>query len=238
METASSYIPILILFVVAFAFVAGTIVATHLLGPSRKTDEKLENFDAVIATGSNNTARYLEYYFKNHLNIIRKNRTSVAVLKGDETDEQIKLLAQDIFQYFGLGCRSVSKIFAPKGYDFSQFFKAVYDFHPIIEYKKYENNYDYNKALYLMSLFKLQENGFLILKEDESYASPIATLFYEFYEDKNDLKQRLEADKESIQCVVSKGFVKNEIPFGKTQTPQLTDYADNVDTVAFLTNLK
>ena len=201
------------------------------------TKEKLSDFDAVIATGSDNTARYFEYYFGNKPNIIRKNRNSVAILTGDETEEDLHNLGKDIFTYFGLGCRSVSKIFVPEGYDFQNFFKAIYDFHPIIEYTKYANNYDYNKAVYLMSLFKLQDNGFLLLKEDTSYSSPIASLFYEFYSDKNTLQKQLDKDKDKIQCIVNQKINPNFISFGQTQQPSLSDYADGVDTLQFLIEL-
>lgn len=201
------------------------------------TNEKLTNFDAAIATGSNNTARYFEYYFGKYPNIIRKNKNSVAVLTGNETEEELKGLAEDIFRYFGLGCRSVSKLYVPANYDFDKLFGAVYDHHDIINYKKYQNNYDYNKAVYLMSNFDLLENGFLMLKEDASYASPIATLFYEYYDNLENLKQRFYMDSEYIQCVVS-STLENAVPFGKTQQPSLTDYADGVDTMQFLTNLK
>ncbi|MDO4228830.1 MAG: acyl-CoA reductase, partial [Capnocytophaga sp.] len=177
------------------------------------------------------------YYFGKKPHIIRKNRNSVAVLSGNETPEELLGLGKDIFQYFGLGCRSISKIFIPQNYDLDIFFKAIFPFNDIINIQKYANNYDYNKAVYLMSLFKLRENGFLILKEEESYASPIATLFYEYYTDYKTLKNKLLSDSEKIQCIVSKGFIENEIPFGKTQEPQLWDYADNIDTVTFLTKL-
>ncbi|MGC6431613.1 MAG: acyl-CoA reductase [Jejuia sp.] len=198
------------------------------------TDDKLENFDAVIATGSNNTARYFEHYFKNRPSIIRNNRNSVAVLTGDESENDLKLLAEDIFRYYGLGCRNVSKLFVPKEYDFNTFFEAIYHWHPIIEKAKYANNYDYNKAVYLMSEFDMLENGFFMIKEDKSYSSPIATAFYEYYEDLGALKIKLEEESHQIQCVVSKNFMKNEIAFGQTQKPKLWDYADGVDTVKFL----
>jgi len=133
-----------------------------------------------------------------------------------------------------LGCRSVSKIFVPKDYDFEAFFNAVYEWHPIINSAKYANNYDYNKAVYLMSEFDILENGFLILKEDKHYGSPIATLFYEFYESLDSLKEQLRRDHHQIQCIVSENFTKNEIPFGQSQQPKLSDYADGVDTVDFL----
>ena len=199
------------------------------------TEDRLSDFDAVIATGSNNTARYFEYYFKGKPSIIRKNRNTIAVLSGKETQDELRLLSEDIFRYYGLGCRNVSKLFVPRGYDFNKLFEAVYHWHPIIEETKYANNYDYNKAVYLMSEFDFLENGFFMLKEDKSHSSPIATLFYEFYESTNNLKQRLAKDHELIQCIVAKGFDSTiEIPFGKTQLPELWDYADDVDTVDFL----
>lgn len=198
------------------------------------TDGKLQNFDAVIATGSNNTARYFEYYFKDKPSIIRKNRNSVAVLNGTESVEDLTNLGEDIFRYFGLGCRNVSKLFVPKNYDFEKFFKAIYSFGQVIFYEKYANNYDYNKAVFLMSNFKLLDNEFLTLKEDSSYASPISSVFYEFYENIEDIKEQLESDQDQIQCIVSKNLIKNSIAFGKTQQPELWDYADNVDTIDFL----
>jgi len=199
---------------------------------------KLENFDTVIATGSNNTSRYFEYYFKDKPSIIRKNRNSVAVLNGKETNEQLEALGEDIFRYFGLGCRNVSKIFVPKDYSFDAFFQAIFKYQDVIHYEKYANNYDYNKAVFLMSNFKLRDNGFLTLKEDPSYASPISSVFYEFYENIEDLQTRLEADAEQIQCIVSQDLIKNSIAFGETQKPQLWDYADNVDTITFLLTTK
>lgn len=201
------------------------------------TDEKLNNFDAVIATGSNNTARYFEYYFKDKPAIIRKNRNSIAVLTGNESMEELEGLADDIFRYFGLGCRSVSKLFIPKDYQFDNFFQAMYKWHEVIHDQKYANNYDYNKAVYLMSEFDMLENGFLMIKEDVSFASPIATVFYEYYNDIVELKTTLNSKKEQIQCIVSKGFINNEIVFGDTQNPKLWDYADNVDTIDFLLSI-
>lgn len=198
------------------------------------TEGKLENFDAVIATGSNNTARYFEYYFKDKPAIIRKSRNSVAVLKGDETHAELVALGEDIFRYFGLGCRNVSKLFVPKGYDFDGFFKAMYEYQEVIQYEKYANNYDYNKAVFLMSNFKLLDNGFLTIKEDTSYASPISSVFYEFYDDLESVKSKLAADADQIQCIVSKNLMQSEIPFGKTQKPELWDYADDIDTINFL----
>ena len=201
------------------------------------TEEKLTDFDAVIATGSDNTARYFEFYFKNKPNIIRKSRNSVAVLTGKETEEDFIKLSDDVFQYFGLGCRSVSKLYVPKGYNFDPFFTGMYAKKDMINNAKYANNYDYNKAVYLMSLFDLLENGFLMIKEDESYSSPIATMFYEYYENEVDLKIKLQQDKEKIQCIVAKNFIENEVAFGQTQHPTLTDYADGVNTLDFLSKI-
>lgn len=195
---------------------------------------KLENFDAVIATGSNNTARYFEYYFKDKPSIIRKSRNSVAVLTGNETKEQLTALGEDIFRYFGLGCRNVSKLFVPKGYSFVPFFEAIFAYQDVIHYEKYANNYDYNKAVFLMSNFKLLDNGFLTLKEDQSHASPISSVFYEFYDDINELKMRLQSENELLQCIVADETIENSVAFGQTQNPLLWNYADNTDTISFL----
>ena len=201
------------------------------------TEGKLENYDAVIATGSDNTARYFEFYFKDKPSIIRRNRNSVAVLTGNETEEQIKALGEDIFRYFGLGCRNVSKLFVPRGYNFDKFFEGIFSFQDIVQYERYANNYDYNKAVFLMSNFKLLDNGFLTIKEDESYSSPISSVFYEYYESLDELNSKLKLADLKIQCVVSDGIIENGIAFGETQKPKLWDYADNVDTIEFLNTL-
>jgi hypothetical protein len=204
------------------------------------TEGQLKNMDAVIATGSNNTARYFEYYFKKYPSIIRKNRNSVAVLSGKETAEELADLGKDVFQYFGLGCRNVSKLFVPKGYKFDAFYEAMMIYQDIIHTNKYANNYDYNRTVYLMSNDPtLLDNNFLLLKENGSYSSPIGVLFYEFYEDLNELNERLEKDVANIQCIVaSTPGVKNSIPFGRAQCPALTDYADGIDTMQFLIGLR
>ncbi|MEE9406990.1 MAG: acyl-CoA reductase [Polaribacter sp.] len=201
------------------------------------TEQKLENFDAVIATGNDNTARYFEFYFKKKPNIIRKSRNSIAVITGKETAEDLEKLSNDVFTYFGLGCRSVSKLYVPKDYNFDLFFTGMYQKKDMINNAKYANNYDYNKAVYLMSLFDLLENGFLMIKEDESYSSPIATIFYEYYENENDLKIKLHQDKEKIQCIVARDFIENEVAFGETQNPNLWDYADGINTLDFLSKI-
>lgn len=201
------------------------------------TEKNLADFDAVIATGSNNTKRYFEFYFGKYPAIIRSSKNSAAIITGKETKEELEALGEDIFQYFGLGCRSVSKLFVPENYNFDLLFNALFKFNDIINVKKYENNYDYNKAIYLMSLFKIQDNGFVMLKEDPSYASPIATVFYEFYDSYENLLTKLNADKEAIQCLVCNESDLNFVKFGQTQQPKLWDYADGVDTFQFLLNI-
>ncbi|MFC7357296.1 acyl-CoA reductase [Jejudonia soesokkakensis] len=201
------------------------------------TEKKVTNFDAVIATGSDNTARYFEYYFGKYPHIIRKNRNSVAVLTGKETEEQLLSLSDDIFQYFGLGCRNVSKLFIPKEYDFHPFFEAMFNKKEYINNHKYINNYDYNKAVYLMSNIKLLDNEFLLLKQDSGYSSPISVVFYETYEDLSELQTKFSEDKDRIQAIVGNSGIAGEIPFGKAQQPTLWDYADGVDTMKFLVEL-
>ncbi|RMA64494.1 acyl-CoA reductase [Ulvibacter antarcticus] len=201
------------------------------------TKEKLENFDAVIATGSDNSSRYFDYYFGKYPHIIRKNRNSVAVLTGKETPQQMEALADDIFRYFGLGCRNVSKIYLPKGYEMDRFFNGMFSWKEMINNNKYINNYDYNKAVYLMSGFDLLDNEFLLLKESEDHSSPISVIYYEYYNDLSELKIKLEAEKEKIQLIVANAGLNKEIPFGKAQQPELWDYADGIDTLQFLVNI-
>lgn len=204
------------------------------------TEDKLKNIDAVIATGSNNSARYFEYYFGKYPNIIRKNRNSVAVLSGKETVNELRLLGKDIFQYFGLGCRNVSKLFVPKGYDFAAFYNAMIDFSDVVSHNKYMNNYEYNRTVYLMSSDPtLLDNNFLLLKEESNYSSPVGVLYYEFYDDIKSLNAKLKEEKDLIQCVVSAGAdIGNSLPFGSAQSPGLSDYADGVDTIKFLISLQ
>ena len=196
-------------------------------------DVKNRKFEAVIATGSDNSAQYFEYYFKGAKKIIRKNRRSVAVLDGSESAIELKGLAVDVFAYFGLGCRNVSKIFLPKGYDLNKLFEAFFPYSHVVDHKKYGNNYDYNKAIFLMGSNKLVENGFLLMKQDKSLLSPVAMLYYEYYDDVHTVAQFVEENAEKLQCVVS----KKDILFGNTQKPNLWDYADGVDTVDFLREL-
>lgn len=197
------------------------------------TKDKLDGFDAVIATGSNNTSRYFEYYFGKYPNIIRKNRNSIAIITGKETPKQMEALADDVFRYFGLGCRNVSKIYIPENYDLDHFFNGMYSWKQVINNHKYMNNYDYNKAVYLMSNIIPYDNEFMLLKEDEGFSSPISVVFFERYVKEETLREQLESRKDHIQCIVS----LKDIPFGIAQSPQLWDYADGVDTLEFLLSL-
>lgn len=200
-------------------------------------DEKLEKYDAVIATGSNNSNRYFEHYFSKVPNILRKNRNSIAFLTGNETDDEMKLLAKDIFTYFGLGCRNVSKLYLPKGFDMALFFENTKDYDLYLNHHKYANNLMYHKSIWLLNQDDFLENGLINLKEDKSFSSPLASVFYEYYENIEDVKTMIIERKDEIQCVVSKIDLGVNIPFGKTQQPELWDYADNVDTIAFLLSL-
>ncbi len=199
--------------------------------------ERLKDFDAVIATGSNNTSRYFDYYFGKVPNIIRKNRNSVAVLNGEETLTDLENLGHDIFDYYGLGCRNVAKIYVPKDYDMKYFFEPIERFQPIVNHFKYNNNYDYNKSIYLVNGVKHFDNGFLLVKEDENFVSPLAVLFYEEYTNLTELEDKLNNQEEQIQCVVSNSSLtlkKEIIGFGESQSPKLWDYADNINTIEFL----
>lgn len=224
-SNASFMLPLVVDFLIS--------VMPDWLGKVRFADGKLATYDKVIATGSNNTARYFEYYFKKKPHIIRKTRNGVAVLDGNETHEDLVALCQDITQYFGLGCRSVSHLMVPEDYDFNNLFLALYDYKEIIQHNAYANNYDYNKAVYLMQEQELLENGFMMFKKDEGLNSPIACVHYSTYKDFKELKQRLYKQEEHIQCVVSTAL-ENTLSFGQTQYPRLGDYADHVDTVDFL----
>ncbi|AMR32156.1 acyl-CoA reductase [Mucilaginibacter sp. PAMC 26640] len=202
--------------------------------------DRLADFDAIIATGSNNTSRYFEYYFGKVPNIIRKNRNSIALLTGDESAEELHALGNDIFDYYGLGCRNVAKVFVPEGYIFNKFFESIEDFSPIINHHKYNNNYDYNKSIYLVNRDEHLDNGFLLLKQDERLTSPLAVLFYETYTDLPSVQKQLEETSDNLQCIVTTAPLqtKNQVvPFGQSQYPQLWDYADGIDTMKFLVKL-
>ena len=202
--------------------------------------ERLEDFDAVIATGSNNTSRYFEYYFSKVPHIIRKNRNSIAILGGDESKQDLQLLGHDIFDYFGLGCRNVSKLYVPLNYQFSTFFEAIEDYKEAGNHNKYGNNYDYNKSIYLINQVKHFDNGFLLLKEDKGLASPLAVVFYEHYESIEGLTSQIDGLSEQIQCVVTKEKMQissQQVGFGESQRPRLWDYADGINTIDFLSSL-
>lgn len=201
--------------------------------------EKLEEIDAVIATGSNNTARYFEHYFGKYPNIIRKNRNSVAILNEQDSQEDLEKLSKDVFMYYGLGCRNVSKLYVPNGYDFDRLFKAFFETHQdIINNNKYANNYDYNKAIYLMGKEPILDNNFVLLRESIEITSPVGVLHYEYYDDIEGVKQTITERNEEIQCVVSSTNTPIEtVGFGEAQSPLLSDYADNIDTIKFLTQL-
>jgi hypothetical protein len=200
------------------------------------TEEQLVGFDAVIATGSNNTSRYFDHYFGRYPNLIRKNRNSVAILSGEESQEELLGLADDIFRYYGLGCRNVSKLLLPGGYDFKPLFEALYSWKGLVDHSKYINNYDYNKAVYLMSNIQLLDNEFVLLKEDEGLSSPIGVLFYQYYHNNSQLEELLELQRDGIQVIVA-SYRPNSIPFGTAQRPGLSDYADGADSMTFLHDL-
>lgn len=194
-------------------------------------EEMLKGCDAYIATGSNNSARYFEYYFGKYPNIIRRNRTSVAILEGDETADELEKLADDVHLYFGMGCRNVTKIFVPKDYDFVPLLEAFKKYNHFKDHHKYKNNYDYNLALHILNGKFYMTNESIILFESESNFSPVSQLHYEFYTDKNMLAQKL--NPEELQCIVGHDYT----PFGTAQTPSLNDYADGINTLNFLINL-
>ncbi len=199
---------------------------------------RLENHEAVIATGSNNSARYFEHYFGKYPNIIRKNRTSIAVIEGTESDTELAGLADDIMLYFGLGCRNVSKVYLPKDYDLDNLFKALYPFREYGNHNKFANNYDYNKAIYLLNSEPLLENGFLLMREAKELNSPVGVLLYERYDNLASVQKIIADNQNNLQCVVAKSRVyEGAVPFGNAQHPNLSDYADGVDTLSFLANL-
>ncbi|MBS1637978.1 MAG: acyl-CoA reductase [Bacteroidetes bacterium] len=200
---------------------------------------KLENFDAVIATGSNNSSRYFEYYFGKYPHIIRRNRTSVAVLHGNESDAELKALGSDVFRYFGLGCRNVTKLYVPEGYTFNRFFEAIYDFKEVVNNKKYGNNYDYNRAIYLLDGVKFLDNNFLMIREHAGLNPPASTIHYEYYSNQDELVNKITELGDELQCVAC-NFSLGTIPriaLGCTQEPGIFDFADNVNTIDFLNGL-
>lgn len=194
---------------------------------------KIGELDAVIATGSNNSALYFEQYFGKYPHIFRKNRTSIAVLDGSETPEELAALGNDVFSYFGLGCRNVSHLLVPKDYDFAPFFQAIFTHGDIINHHKYCNNYDYNKAVYLMNQLPLLDNNFVLLRESSDLHSPLAMIHYHFYASEAEVQDYIAQHTDELQVIAGKKY----IPFGQAQCPSLNDYADNVDTMQWLNQL-
>lgn len=195
--------------------------------------DRLEDLAAVIATGSDNTSRYFEHYFGRYPNVIRKNRTSIAVLDGSESDEELRALGEDIFRYFGLGCRNVSHLLLPSGFDIQRIFANIVDYSDVINNNKYGNNYDYYRAIYLLNQDDFLENGFLLTRESDLLHTPVAQLHYSFYQTPSDLAARLEEWDSKLQCIIGHDY----LPFGTAQTPELWDYADGVNTMQFLRSL-
>ncbi len=202
------------------------------------TDGALKNADAYISTGSNNSARYFEYYFGKYPHIIRKNRNALAVLKGDESPEQLHALGSDIFSFFGLGCRSVSKIYIPDQQFLMGLFPYFEHFADIIHHHKYKNNYDYRKSIFLVNKETHFDNGFLLVQENAAISSPVSVLHYEVYQDLDQLKKQLALQADQIQCIVANhGILPGTVCFGDAQNPDIEDYADGVDTMEFLMGL-
>lgn len=201
--------------------------------------ERLNGMDAYIATGSDNSARYFDYYFGKYPHIIRKNRTSVAILDGEESDEDLAKLTDDIFLYFGLGCRNVSKIYIKDQEQLQQLLKAADKQAKIIDHHKYLNNYEYNKSIYLVNQEPHLDNGFLLVRESKDLVSPIAVLYYELYSSQKELSIKLASIANKIQCTVSRqGRFPGSVPMGQAQFPSLGDYPDQKDTLQFLLALK
>lgn len=201
-------------------------------------EDQIKDFDAIIATGSNNSNRYFDFYFSRVPNILRKSRNSVAVLSGDETTEELERLADDIFMYFGLGCRSISKLYVPQNYSFEKMVKATHKYEYLKNCFKYANNLDYQYALLSMNRILLINAGHLYLLENNDLHAPVAILNYEFYNNKSEVFEELTKKSESLQCIVTKfNNIANTISFGDSQKPKLDEYADNIDTMSFLTSL-
>lgn len=201
-------------------------------------DGPLKNFDAIIATGSNNASRYFEYYFGKYPGIIRKNRNGIAVITGNETDEELKALADDIFMYFGLGCRNVSKLYLPEGYMVEKIFPFFSGYSYFSDLHKYRNNYDYQMSILLINRVHHFDNGFLLVKKDPSLISPVSVLHTETYQSIVTLKAEIDLIKDQVQCIITGNNDFNDaVPFGKSQSPELWNYADGVDTLEFLLKL-
>ena len=208
-------------------------VSPELHGQVSIAHGKLPKTDVILATGSNNTARYFEHSFKDRPHVIRKGRNGVAVLDGTESQDELKELGKDVFQFYGLGCRNVSKVLLPEDMDVQKIFEALFEYGYVNDHKKYNNNYSYNRTIYLMNEDEFLDNGFFMLKKDNAIASPVATLHYQFYKDEDDLLDIVKGHEEEIQCLVGHG----NVPFGRAQFPELWDYADGLDVVDFLTTV-
>lgn len=202
------------------------------------SDGKLRDFDAIIATGSNSSALYFEKYFGKYPHIIRKNRTSVGVLSGKESREELSALGYDIFDYFGLGCRNVSKLYVPEGYKFDALFESVFSFGDVINNKKYANNHEYNRAIYLLNNEKFLDNNFLMIRNSDKLHSPISVLFYEEYKTREEVIEKIKGIESELQCIVSGITLPFKTTrFGQTQKPAVFDFSDDINTLEFLNNL-
>lgn len=199
--------------------------------------DQMKDIDAIICTGSDNSARYFNYYFDKIPRIIRKNRSSLGIIDGKESVEDLKKLGKDIFTYYGLGCRNISKILVPKDYNFTQLFEAIFEFGDVLNSNKYCNNYEYNRAIYLMNQNHFLDNNFLIIKESTDLTSPIGVLFYQTYQDANEILDYINDNQQKIQCIASSQPSGNKIAFGNTQFPKVWDYSDKVDTIDFLNKI-
>lgn len=199
------------------------------------TDGQIKGFDAIIATGSDNTARYFDFYFKNYPSIIRKHRNSIAIITGKETPHDFEQLGFDIFDYFGLGCRNVSKLLVPKNYDFTPMLDSFANWSNLINHNKYANNYEYNRAIYTMNRVAHLDTGYLIVTPSEYIESPVGVIFYQEYSTPQDAMEYINLHTDKIQCVVGNTTTHhNAITFGTTQMPQIDDYADGIDTIKFM----
>lgn len=211
-------------------------ISPELAARIELSDGKLENFTHVIATGSDNSARHFEYYFGKFPNIIRKNRNSIAIINGDESLDELRALGKDIFRYFGLGCRNVSKVYLSDKISPEMLMATLEDWKPIANHSKYFNNYEYHKAIFLVEKMAHLDNGFLLLREEANLGCPVGVLHYQTYGTLDQMKAEVKIHEDKIQCIVASdklGF-ENSVPFGKAQSPELWDYADGVDTMSFL----
>ncbi len=222
---------------VLIKFIANKLIEINpLFAPRIRFEERFKNFDAVIATGSDNSSRYFDYYFGKYPHIIRKNRTSAAIVTSAETELELTKLGADVFSYFGLGCRNVSKLFLPQGFDFHSLFNSWEPFKDITFHHKYYNNYSYQKSILTVSQLPHLDNGFVLLQETKKLVSPLAVVYYEYYDNQEELNNKIGEVREKIQCVVGNIFPAT-VRFGEAQMPGLMDYADDVDTLAFLQKL-